>query len=117
MITSNRLPLMKRSRLKSIINHNPNDRKRGTLVILNTSEVKGMESKFRPIDIKYQNLVNQFYSKRRENIRVGNRNIRKNTMDERDRHYLEIESELTFVQGINEGKLKMGYNLMVLLQI
>ena len=113
MITSNRLPLMKRSRLKSIINHNPNDRKRGTLVILNTSEVKGMESKFRPIDIKYQNLVNQFYSKRRENIRVGNRNIRKNTMDERDRHYLEIESELTFVQGINEGKLKMGYNLMV----
>ena len=112
MITSNRLPLMKRSRLKSIINHNVNDKKRGTLIILNTSEVKGMESKFRPIDIKYNNLVTQFYSKRRENIRIGNRNVVKNVLPERDKHYLEVESELTFAQGINEGKLNAKYNII-----
>jgi hypothetical protein len=103
---------MKRSRLKSIINHNVNDKKRGTLIILNTTEVKGMESKFRPIDIKYNNLVTQFYSKRRENIRIGNRNIVKNVLPERDRHYLEVESELTFAQGINEGKLNAKYNII-----
>ena len=112
MITSNRLPLMKRSRLKSIINHNVNDKKHGTLIILNTAEVKGMESKFRPIDIKYNNLVTQFYSKRRENIRIGNRNVVKNVLPERDRHYLEVESELTFAQGINEGKLNAKYNII-----
>ena len=112
MITSNRLPLMKRSRLKSIINHNVNDRKHGTLVILNTTEVKGMESKFKPIDIKYNNLVTRLYSKRREQIRIGNKNIRKNTLADREQHYLQVESELTFVQGVNEAQLNSKYNII-----
>ena len=112
MITSNRLPLMKRSRLKSIINHNINDKKHGMMIIMNTNEIKGMENKFKPIDIKHNNLVTNFYSKRREQIRVGNRNVVKNLISERERHYVDIESELTFVQCMNEGKLKSKYNFI-----
>ena len=112
MITTNRLPLLKRSRLKSIINHDVKDRKRGSLIIMNTMDVKGMEAKFKPIDIKYNNLVSHVYSKRREQIRIGTRNIIRNTIADREKHYLELESELTFVQGMNEGKLNSRYNMI-----
>jgi hypothetical protein len=36
MITVNKLPLMKRSRLKAVMNYNPSNKKYGSLVILNT---------------------------------------------------------------------------------
>lgn len=112
MITTNKIPLLKRSRLRTVVNYDLRDKKHGSLVILNTMDTKGLKGKFGPINIDYNHLFTQTYSKRRENIKVGNRNIIKNTLVEREAHYKEIEREFPFVVGINEGRLSMGYNLI-----
>lgn len=112
MITTNKLPLLKRSRLRTIINYDLRDKKHGSLIILNTMDTKGLKDKFGPINIEYNHMFMQTYSKRRENIKVGNRNIIKNTLAERESHYKEVERELPFITGVNEGRLSMGYNLI-----
>lgn len=113
MITTNKIPLLKRSRLRTVINHDLKDKKHGSLVIINTMNVKGMKNKFANINVEYNNLFNQVYSKRREQIKVGNKNIIRNMSYEREIHYNEVEKELPFVRGINEGRLAQGYNLIV----
>lgn len=112
MITTNKLPLLKRSRLRTVVNYDLKDKKHGSLLILNTMDTKGMKAKFGPINIEYNNLFIQTYAKRREQIKVGNRNIIKNTLSEREVHYKEVEKELPFIIGINEGRLTQGYNLL-----
>ena len=68
MITVNKLPLMKRSRLKAVMNYNPSNKKYGSLVILNTLNTNDLLNKFKPIDISYQNLLIYTYAKRRDYV-------------------------------------------------
>ena len=112
MITVNKLPLMKRSRLKAVMNYNPSNKKYGSLVILNTLNTNDLLNKFKPIDISYQNLLIYTYAKRREQIKVGNKNIIKNVLSEREEHYKVINKELPFISGINEGRLNQGFNIL-----
>lgn len=112
MITTNRLPLMKRSRLKVVVNHDLKDKKHGSLLILNTNDIKNIKNKLGPLNIEYNNLFTMTYAKRREQIKIGHKNIIKNRLSERDTHYNEIQQELPFINGINEGRLSMGFNII-----
>ena len=52
------------------------------------------------------------YSKRREQIKIGHKSIIKNRLSEREAHYNEIQQELPFITGINEGRLSAGFNIL-----
>jgi hypothetical protein len=112
MITTNKLPLMKRSRLKAVVNYDVKNKKHGSLLIVNTNSTKNFKNKFGPINIDYNNLFTTVYMKRREQLKIGNRNIIRNRLSDRDSYYNEIEKELPFVNGINEGRLSLGFNLI-----
>ena len=113
MITTNRIPLLKRTRYKTVVNYDLKNKKYGSLVIVNTMDIKDLKNKFGNVLIDYNSLFNQIYMKRREQIKIGNRNIVKNRLNEREAYYTNVEKELPFVKGINEGRLSMGYNLIV----
>src|SRR5699024_8905855 len=113
MITTNRIPLLKRTRYKTVVNYDLKNKKYGSLVIVNTMDIKDLKNKFGNVLIDYNSLFNQIYMKRREQIKIGNRNIVKNRLNEREAYYTNVEKELPFVNGINEGRLSMGYNLIV----
>ena len=111
MITSNKLPLMKRSRLRPVINYDIRNKRYGSLVIMNTLSVTDLKRKLGPINIDYSGVLASCYSKRREEIKIRNKNIIQNRLQERKDHYVKIQNELTFLVGVNEGKLNMGYNM------
>lgn len=113
MITTNRIPLLKRTRYKTVVNYDLKNKKYGSLVIVNTMDIKDLKNKFGNVLIDYNSLFNQIYMKRREQIKIGNKNIVKNRLNEREAYYTNVEKELPFVNGINEGRLSMGYNLIV----
>ena len=115
MITTNKLPLMKRVRYKVIMKHDPHNKRYGSLVIMNTMSLTGLREKFGLIDIEYNNMFKSVYAKRREQLRIGNKNVVKNRLDQRQAYYASIETELPFVTGINEGKLAQGFNLLFFL--
>ncbi len=111
MITSNKLPLLQRSRLRPVINYNLKDKRHGTLLILNTMDVKDLKGKLGTLNIEYNNVINMCYTKRREQIKVRNKVIMQNRLNERQAYYDTIKTELPMLNGINEGKLDMGFNL------
>ena len=78
MITTNKLPLMKRVRYKVIMKHDPHNKRYGSLVIMNTMSLTGLREKFGLIDIEYNNMFKSVYAKRREQLRIGNKNVVKN---------------------------------------
>lgn len=112
MITTNKLPLMKRSRLRVVVNHDLKDKKHGSLLILNNMNTKNLKNKLGPVNIEFNNLFTMTYSKRREHIKIGHKNIIKNRLSEREDHYKEIQQELPFIYGINEGRLSSGFNIL-----
>ena len=111
MITSNKLPLMKRSRLRPVINYDIRNKRYGSLVIMNTLSVTDLKRKLGPINIDYSSVLASCYSKRREEIKIRNKSIIQNRLQERKDHYVKIQNELPFLVGVNEGKLNMGYNM------
>ena len=84
MITTNRIPLLKRTRYKTVVNYDLKNKKYGSLVIVNTTDIKDLKNKFGNVLIDYNSLFNQIYMKRREQIKIGNRNIVKNRLNERE---------------------------------
>lgn len=112
MITTNKLPLLKRTRYRVYMAHDQRNKKYGSLLIMNTLNSEGLKDKFGNINIEYGKLFTMTYSKRREKIKLRNKNIIQNRLDERNLHYEAIEKELPFVNGINESKLNMGYNII-----
>ena len=112
MLTSNKLPLLKRSRYRVCINHDPKSKKYGSLLILNTLSTNDLKGKLCNLNIEYAKLFTMTYAKRREKIKIKNKNIVQNRLDARLAHYKDIEKELPFVEGINEAKLGMGYNII-----
>lgn len=112
MITTNKLPLLKRTRYRVYMNHDLRNKKYGSLVIMNTLDSKNLKDKFGMINIEYSNLFTMTYSKKREKIRLKNKNIVQNRLEERNLHYKAIENELPFVKGVVESKVNMGYNIL-----
>lgn len=112
MITANKLPLLKRSRYRVYMTHDLRNKKYGSLLIMNTLDSNGLKDKFGMINIEYGNLFTMAYSKRREKIRLRNKNIIQNRLEERNLHYNAIEKELPFVKGVVESKVSMGYNII-----
>ena len=111
MITTNRLPLLKRSRLRPVINYDMKNKRYGSLLIMNTMDMKDLKGKLGIINIDYNSVMTMCYSKRREQIKVKNKIINQNRLNERQAHYDAIRAELPMLNGINEGKLNMGFNL------
>ena len=112
MITTNKLPLLKRTRYRVYMNHDLRNKKYGSLVIMNTLDSKNLKEKFGMINIEYSQLFTMTYSKRREKIKLRNKNIVQNRLEERNLHYEAIEKELPFVKGVVESKVNMGYNIL-----
>ena len=52
---------MKRSRLKAVVNHDVKNKKHGSLLIVNTNNIKNLKNKFGPINIDYNNLFTLIY--------------------------------------------------------
>ena len=52
MITTNKLPLMKRSRLRVVVNHDLKDKKHGSLLILNNMNTKNLKNKLIKKEVK-----------------------------------------------------------------
>ena len=111
MITSNRLPLLKRSKLRSVINFDNRNKRYGSLLIMNTTDIKNLKQKLGILNIDYNGIMTMCYTKRREEIKIRNKTIRQNVFNERPAHYNAINAELPMLTGINEGKLNLGYNL------
>ena len=111
MITSNRLPLLKRSKLRSVINYDNRNKRYGSLLIMNTMDIKNLKQKLGILNIDYNSVITMCYTKRREEIKIRNKTIRQNVFNERPAHYNAINAELPMLTGINEGKLNLGYNL------
>ena len=51
------------------------------------------------------------YSKRLEQIKIRSKLVRENRLQGRQAYYDQIRAELPYLNGINEGKLNMGFNL------
>ena len=83
MITSNKLPLMKRSRLRPIIKYDTRNKRYGSLVIMNTLTVTDLKRKLGPINIDYSGVLVSCYSKRREEIKIRNRNVIQNRLQDK----------------------------------
>ena len=111
MITSNKLPLLKRTRLRPILNFDNRNKRYGSLLIMNTMDTKNLKGKLGTLNIEYNSIVTMCYTKRREQIKVRNKAIIQNRLNERQAYYDEIKTELPYLNGINEGKLNMGFNL------
>ena len=111
MITSNKLPLMKRSRLRPIIKYDNKNKRYGSLLIMNTLSYTDLKAKLGIVNIEFNNVMTMCYIKRREQIKIRNKAIIQNRMNERPEVYNTIRNELPYLNGINEGKLNMGYNL------
>ena len=111
MITSNKLPLLKRTRLRPILNFDNRNKRYGSLLIINTMDTKNLKGKLGTLNIEYNSIVTMCYTKRREQIKVRNKAIIQNRLNERQAYYDEIKTELPYLNGINEGKLNMGFNL------
>lgn len=111
MITTNKLPLMKRVRLRPVINYDKNNKRYGSLIIMNTMDYTKLKDKLGVINIDYNNTFTMCYAKRREQIKVRNKVHIENRLQTRQDHYDKIKAELPMLNGINEGKLNMGFNL------
>ena len=111
MITSNRLPLLKSSRLRPVINYDIKNKRYGTLLIMNTLDMKDLKLKLGVVNIEYNSVITMCYTKRREQIKVKNKMITQNRMNERQAYYDAVKAELPMLNGINEGKLNFGFNL------
>ena len=111
MITTNKLPLLKYSRLRPVINYDVKNKRYGSLLIMNTMDIKDLKNKLGTVNIEYNNVITMCYSKRREQIKVKNKMINQNRLNERQGHYDLIKQSLPMINGINEGKLNMGFNL------
>ena len=111
MITSNKLPLLQRSRLRPVINYDLKDKRHGSLLIMNTMEVKDLRLKLGTVNIDYNNIMTMCYTKRREQVKIRNKVITQNKLNERQAYYDKIKTELPMLNGINEGKLDLGFNL------
>ena len=111
MITTNKLPLMKRARLRPVINYDKNNKRYGSLLIMNTMDYANLKGKLGIINIDYNNVMTMCYAKRREQIKIRNKAYIENRLQTRQEHYDKIKAELPMLNGINEGKLNMGFNL------
>ena len=111
MITTNRLPLLQRSRLRPVINYDIKNKRYGSLLIMNTMDYTDLKGKLGIINIEYNNVITSCYSKRREQIKIRNKTYVENRVNTRQDHYDKIKAELPMLNGINEGKLHMGFNL------
>ena len=112
MITSNKIPLLKRYRLKCIPNYDLKDKKHGSLVILNSMDNTLLKEKFGNLMLEYNNLFQFTYIKRREQLTIGSKKIIENRFDQRPELYNAITAQLPYITGINEGRLTSGYNLL-----
>jgi hypothetical protein len=74
-------------------------------------DTKNLKGKLGTLNIEYNSIVTMCYTKRREQIKVRNKAIIQNRLNERQAYYDEIKTELPYLNGINEGKLNMGFNL------
>ena len=111
MITTNRLPLLKRSRLRPVINYDIKNKRYGSLLIMNTMENKDLKNKLGIVNIDYNSVITMCYTKRRESIKIKNKMVNQNRLNERQAYYDLIKKELPMLTGINEGKLNVGYNM------
>ena len=73
MITTNRLPLLQRSRLRPVINFDNKNKRHGSLLIMNTMELKDLKAKLGIVNIEFNNVMTMCYSNRREQIKVRNK--------------------------------------------
>lgn len=112
MITSNRLPLLRRMRVKSTITHDAKEPKKGSLIIMNNKTTDNYLEKFGPINITYSNWVQQVYVDRRVQMKIGNKQVNKNFMKDRDLIYSEITTQMPTIKGIMEGRINLGFNLI-----
>lgn len=110
MLMSNRLPLLKRMRVKSILNHNNTDIKKGTMLVLNLKSLNNLDSKLGGVNIKQKNLIQQVYHERRLRTKIGISNV--NLTFDRDEKYKEVMTQVEYLRGINEARLDLGYNVM-----
>ena len=111
MITTNRLPLLQRSRLRPVINYDIRNKRYGSLLIMNTMDYSNLKGKLGTVNIEYNTVMTMCYSKRREQIKIKNKRYVENRVQTRQEHYDKIKAELPMLNGINEGKLHMGFNL------
>jgi hypothetical protein len=111
MITSNKLPLLKRTRLRPVLKYDVRNKRYGSLLIMNTMDTKNLKAKLGTVNVEFNSLLTMCYTKRREQIKVRNKAIIQNRLNERQAYYDTIKAELPYLNGINEGKLSMGFNL------
>jgi len=111
MITSNKLPLLKRTRLRPVIQYDQKNKRYGSLVIMNTMDTKNLKLKLGTINLEYNNVVTMCYAKRLEQIKIRSKLVRENRLQGRQAYYDQIRAELPYLNGINEGKLNMGFNV------
>ena len=111
MITSNKLPNLKRSRLRPVLKYDIKNKRYGSLLIMNTMDTKNLKSKLGTVNVEFNSILTMCYTKRREQIKVRNKAVIQNRLNERQAYYDIIKAELPYLNGINEGKLSMGFNL------
>lgn len=117
MLTSNRLPLLRRMRVKSVVTYDLKDIRKGSLLVLNLKDTTGIEAKLGPLNITQKNIFQQFYSDRKIRKQIGNKYINKVLINEREAYYKSINDQVPYLKGILEGRLGMGYNLVYDLSI
>lgn len=110
VIMTNKLPHLRRMRVKTIITHDPKDMRKGTLVILNSNSIENLQEKLGPVNILQKNIIQNAYAERMINVKIHNKQIRKNQVAEREAHYNQISSQIPQLKGMLEGKLAQGYN-------
>ena len=78
---------------------------------MNTMDYSNLKGKLGTVNIEYNTVMTMCYSKRREQIKIKNKRYVENRVQTRQEHYDKIKAELPMLNGINEGKLHMGFNL------
>ena len=80
-----------------------NNKRYGSLLIMNTMDYSKLKDKLGIINIDYNSTFTMCYAKRREQIKVRNKVHIENRLQTRQDHYDKIKAELPMLNGINEG--------------
>ena len=84
MIQSNKLRMLQRMRIKSMLRYDEKNPTCDTLLIFNKIYVNNLQEKMGPIKLKNPSMIKNMYLDKKINTSIGNKKIVKNLFNDRE---------------------------------
>lgn len=106
MIQSNKLRMLQRMRIKSILSYDEKNMAYNTLLIFNTLNIDKLQEKMGPIKLKNPSMMKNMYLDKKVNISIGSKKIVKNLFNDMEKDYATIASQFNSIKKMPDAKLK-----------